>query len=257
MTLNYKVLSLVLLAGVTMGGTFAKKTHHSSDSCEEPTKGSRCPDRIDPFACCDKLCCPDLCKSDCKIDCDKKCEQILCFETGLSFEALLNPPAESGGQTLPPSQLSAPEVCGTLQVCFDKLMRKLCYRITICGAASTANANTQVTSAFLYTVDACTGINSSTTDEKINKPLIPLSPAGDCGSTNEPFCFTGQITMLDLQNAGGTSPETRSIACLYDQALNGNLSVQAFGSSCVSGVSFEEGLVRGTLRPCLPCCSKR
>lgn len=242
-----------------MGGTLAKNSSHSSDSCDESRRHQPCPVKEDPFMCCDKLCCSNLCKTDCTIDCNKKCEQILCFETGLSYQALL-----SGGDdpARPLSQLFAPQgVCGKLQLCFDKLMSKICYRITICGATTTGNPNTQVTSAFLYNADACTGINFGTSVGKIFVPLIPLS-TGECGLDREPLCFTGTITMQALvtaaANNGNATAQTTSIDCIYSQALNGNLSVQVFGSDCVSGVEFGfTGLLRGTLRPCYPTCHTR
>lgn len=252
MTYTYKVLSLMLLIGATMGGTFAKKSSHSSDSCDDSRKHKPCPVKEDPFKCCDKLCCADLCNTDCTIECGKKCAQLLCFETGLSYQALIT--NENG---TPPSQALAPKgVCGKLQICFDELMTQICYRITICGAASTGNANTQVMGAFLYINNACQVINSNT-ESIIFVPLVPLSPVGSCGTETDPLCVTGTITMEDLEAAGGFSAPFRSIACIYAQAIANNLSIQVFGSNCVEDTPFDQGLLRGTLRPCYPTCHSR
>lgn len=252
MTCNYKVLSLMLLIGATLSGTFAKKPSHSSDSCNESSKHLPCPVKEDRFKCCDKLCCSDLCQTDCTIECGKKCAEILCFETGLSYQALLN-------EGTPPSQTLAPKgVCGKIQLCFDELMSKICYRITICGATLTGNRNTQVMGAFLYPISACNSITSGSIP--IPVPLIPLTPLGSCGTETEPLCVTGTITMEALEASGATSPSDPSllsIACIYNQAINNSLSVQVFGTDCVEGTPFNEGLLRGTLRPCYPSCHSR
>lgn len=274
MTLNYKFLSLVLLAGLTFEGMAAKKQRVSWNTSIEETAAVAgqsviCP-QVDPFACCEDVCC-GLCDSNCAIDCCQKCTQLLCFEAGLSFEQLIFPGVGSGAEPEVPSQLCSPKqangkpICGKLQICFDKLMRKFCYRIVICGANKTFNENTKISDVFLYSkTSACEGIDNTTTFGRIPRRLIPAI-FNPCEREEDPLCFSGEVTQADLECAflndpnAENSPETRHIACIYSQAVDGLLQVQIFGTDCVATgqAPFVRGLLRGTLRPCFPCCESK
>ena len=261
MLLKHKIL-MGFFIGLNAPLAFAEKICSSN---EDPSLASQlldpanCPALQNPFVCCENLCCSDFCATDCTFDCFKNCRPILCFETGLSVEANIIP----GGLRRPNQVISlrcAPKnICGKLQLCFDPLMTKICYRITICGTTLTDNPNTRVAFAALFISDSC---SSTFTDENvINVPLIPLTN-DPCSRNEEPLCVTGEITMKDLECASllfNTSVQTRSISCIYSKAIDGNLSVQVVGNAdCVTTEPPAVALLRGTLRPCFVCpCHSR
>ena len=91
--------------------------------------------------------------------------------------------------------------------------------------------------------------------------MVAPQTSNPCENTpKEPLYFSGQITQADLESSVPFSSNTvkvQSISCIYSEALEGNLSVQVFGSDCFRDqLQFGQGLLRGTLRPCIPCCGK-
>ena len=291
MTLNSKVLSLVLLTGLTMGGAFAKKqkaTDWNNDShsvkwseekCDAADVNKHCPKCDKPCTdlggntstCCPDVCCSDLCaEGDCSklLPCCTKCTQVLRFQGNLSFAQVVGPQSGTTGNACPRSTLEDPGMCGKIELAFDPAFTKLCWRITICGAdqAVQSKPNAGITAAYLYFGDCNDAlVGGNAIQIPINLWPAPRSPF-TCGTQEKQECHSGSITMAELEcyakNAGGSCLSAcQSIACLYQAAITNGLFLSVEGSStCNSGgISYSRengGVLRAMILPCLPACAK-
>ena len=287
MTLNSKVLSLVLLTGLTMGGAFAKKqkpTDWNNDShsvkwseekCDAAEANKNCSSCTKPCSqvldsscnksniCCSDVCCSDLCAAaDCTdlLPCCVNCTQVLRFQGNFSFEQVVG----SDGLPRPHNQHPGP-LCGKVELAFDPAFTKLCWRITLC-TKDAKYYNAQPTAAFLYVGDCNDTLNSLS---PIGRSFLsPITAATLCtrGDFTQPICNSGCITAEDLQcnsvnSSGSCQPINQSIACLYQSAIANNLFVSVEGSNCIalgepSYTRASGGVLRAMVLPCLPTCAK-
>ena len=132
MTLNSKVLSLVLLSGLTMGGTFAKKqklnsTDWTNESqtvkwSEDKCDSNQCPDctAILPTACP----CPEL----------KNCALPLDFKAKAANDLVVIDAGSTSAQVVTALNKSETVTNATLDATFDCALNKVCFRIVACGS---------------------------------------------------------------------------------------------------------------------------
>lgn len=284
MTLNSKVLSLVLLSGLTMGGAFAGKKSKSFNperdshtilwSEEKCDSNSKCPvecvKKVEEIKCtcackaeptCNLDICKNLCNDDCSVLDQQCCKQVLCFQAALSHRFTITAAGAPASE-----DPDADKICGLFELCFNSTGRSLEWRVTICGAkaCNVVPANGAVVLAKASDPIDGTALFATTPSKDL---IFKFDLAGGSfDATTGSYCKTGTWTQAQAfklaTDAGNITPASaQSLQPLALQAaLDNNLTAIIYtldkSATCTVGSSYDHatpGLLRGTLLEC--CCN--
>lgn len=275
MTLNSKVLSLVLLTGLTMGGTFAKKqkawssdwsndsksVEWSKDECDggkvDPGLCNKCEKPCAvlaadlPAKCIKKVCCSALCSQDCSelLECCLKCEQQLCFKAGLSTLTRI----DDYGAIISPCDNPAGINCGSFELCFNKQLNQFAYRLTVCVTEELLDD--ELTRPDLAVLAVANIGEAGFPNDSLRSFFTPFKiiPIRHFDAEKQVFVVTGCFNQnTAFSRADAAVPSLLNyIPLIWKAFLDLRAQVVVFGpADPVSGARLR--LLQGTLVPC--CC---